>query len=476
MHTARRSVTTSVVSLLLAVGVAQAADRFVSTAGSDTANDCLTSASPCRTVGHALAQAASGDSVKLAGGRYVENLTVNTATTLTLSGGWAADFSAQDPAAMRTVLQAAMELPVLTVLANGITMTLAVDGLTIQGGHNFPRAPGMPPCQEGLGGGMCAEVSAGGSLSVALSRLILRANLANSAGGGLMARTLDGTSLTLTVTDSTVTQNAAGSGGGVAIVGEISSGSVNATIDHVVFRRNRATGVHGPIITPSEFVLAPAGGGLLSSVALVGPGGNPSAGVLVQNSTFEGNRATPTRDAPGGGSGGGLSALSGGLTVVNSVFTDNIAPFSGGLEAWHATLVNVTATRNVATKEVGGVLLGPEGAVLNSILWGNLGVDLETYSGGICGKCPPPALLDHSDVHVTIGAVDHGGNIDSDPLFVAPSTTPASGRRGHGNIHLRSGSPAIDTGTCTGAPTTDFEGDPRPSGAGCDMGADEFVP
>jgi hypothetical protein len=38
------------------------------------------------------------------------------------------------------------------------------------------------------------------------------------------------------------------------------------------------------------------------------------------------------------------------------------------------------------------------------------------------------------------------------------------------------GSPAIDTGTCTGAPSPDFEGDPRPTGSGCDMGADEFVP
>src|SRR5438309_6552377 len=39
-----------------ATGQAQAADRFVSTAGSDTANDCLTGASPCRTVAHGLAR------------------------------------------------------------------------------------------------------------------------------------------------------------------------------------------------------------------------------------------------------------------------------------------------------------------------------------------------------------------------------------------------------------------------------------
>ena len=59
---------------------------------------------------------------------------------------------------------------------------------------------------------------------------------------------------------------------------------------------------------------------------------------------------------------------------------------------------------------------------------------------------------------------DLGGNISTNPLLFGI------------NNHLKFDSPCIDTGTCTGAPPTDFEGDPRPSGAGCDMGADEFVP
>jgi len=43
------------------------------------------------------------------------------------------------------------------------------------------------------------------------------------------------------------------------------------------------------------------------------------------------------------------------------------------------------------------------------------------------------------------------------------------------NGHLPSGSPAVDAGTCTGAPTDDIDTDRRPNGATCDIGADEFT-
>ena len=59
--------------------------------------------------------------------------------------------------------------------------------------------------------------------------------------------------------------------------------------------------------------------------------------------------------------------------------------------------------------------------------------------------------------------VDGGGNLSVDPMLDA-------------QLELTAGSPMIDAGTCTGAPGIDFDGDPRPSGANCDIGADEFVP
>jgi hypothetical protein len=42
-------------------------------------------------------------------------------------------------------------------------------------------------------------------------------------------------------------------------------------------------------------------------------------------------------------------------------------------------------------------------------------------------------------------------------------------------MRLRSGSPAVGTGTSDGAPSIDFEGDSRPQGRNHDIGADERV-
>jgi len=59
------------------------------------------------------------------------------------------------------------------------------------------------------------------------------------------------------------------------------------------------------------------------------------------------------------------------------------------------------------------------------------------------------------------------GNIYGDPLFVSP----AWGQ--DGDYHLKAQSPAIDRGTSQGAPSEDLEGNPRPQGAGVDIGAYE---
>ena len=53
--------------------------------GSDT-NNCASSTTPCKTIGHAIGLAAPGDSIMVAAGVYPENLTITSNVNLTGSG------------------------------------------------------------------------------------------------------------------------------------------------------------------------------------------------------------------------------------------------------------------------------------------------------------------------------------------------------------------------------------------------------
>lgn len=150
-----------------------------------------------------------------------------------------------------------------------------------------------------------------------------------------------------------------------------------------------------------------------------------------------------------------------------------------------SSLTNVTFANNAAITN--GILLNMRSSTFtltNTILWGNTPIsdpqvvndaDSTTYfqnsliqgSGG-----SGPAW--YSDL-----GIDGGGNLDSDPIFLR-NPNPGDGDwttqedNDYGDLHLRSPSPAIDTGTNNGCPFTDLDNKIRPAGAFCDMGAYEY--
>jgi hypothetical protein len=75
--------------------------------------------------------------------------------------------------------------------------------------------------------------------------------------------------------------------------------------------------------------------------------------------------------------------------------------------------------------------------------------------------------LNNGQGDYSIGSTIPQGPLSVDPRYVTYSP------EGGGDYHLQAGSPMVDAGTATGAPNTDFEGQPRPQGAGYDVGADE---
>jgi hypothetical protein len=478
MPSARPAITSTLAFALIcaSLSASRAADRFVSTSGADAANDCLVGTSPCRTVAHGLAQAASGDTVKVASGTYHENLLVDTSTTVSISGGWSADFAAQDPAANPTTLDGGRVATVVTVLAGaGETLDVTVDGLTVT--HGF-----------GPSGGVDVRAVADGSASVTVSRCTVRSNkgqpISNpNCGGGIGAYAKDSASVVVAVTDSIVMSNSVpGTGGGivpfVVAAGGIAAlsrdmGQLTFSVAGSTVTRNRGLGggidalaretseMH--VAVDDSIVFRNRGaydGGGIGAYAVSVEGA--SLGLSVSGSVVTRNRQT-----------GGIVCTSVvPCTLTNTIVSNHsgIAGRGEGVRIYDITvaaLVNTTVSNNPrgGVRMFGGGL--PVLDVTNSILWNNhvAGDDLDVF-GVFFGT----TNLRNSDIGtVSSGGStvnDLGGNISVDPQL----TTPASGLR------LTAGSPCIDTGTCTGAPATDIDGDPRPTGGGCDMGADEFVP
>ena len=246
-------------------------------------------------------------------------------------------------------------------------------------------------------------------------------------GGGLYALGAGG-SVTMTVRRSVVTRNRSSvvAGGGV-FVGASLGGSADVTFDRVMITDNRVD----------------YGGGM----ELLSKFGDPtpaSVHVRLVNSIVAGNRAKGSA---------AIFALQDGapcvLDLVDSTIVANRARGERDEDPEGAIVLN-QATANIT----------------NTILWGNLlqppgpGADLDVGQNAL-------ANVSYSDVgsakEVAGGVLnDLGGNLSVDPQLV--------------DFALAATSPLIDVGTCTGAPAVDFEGDPRPSGVTCDVGADELVP
>ena len=275
-------------------------------------------------------------------------------------------------------------------------------------------------------------VLTGGNAHVAGNYLVghvVFQSMFQDGGGGLYVIGTHGGSITMTVRRSAITHNRSTivAGGGV-FVGASFGGSADVTFDRSTISDNRV-----------EY-----GGGMeiLSSQA----GADPPASVHVHvtNSIITRNRAH--------GSAAIFALQNGGqavLDLVNSTVTANRAREGRG-ESTEGALVLNQATANIT----------------NSILWGNL-LDSPGPTADLDIGQDAVANVSHSDVgesgEVAGGVLnDLGGNVSVDPQLVG--------------FELAATSPLIDAGTCVGAPVEDFEGDPRPSGAGCDIGADEFAP
>jgi len=118
-------------------------------------------------------------------------------------------------------------------------------------------------------------------------------------------------------------------------------------------------------------------------------------------------------------------------SLENVIITGNsTSGIAGGIYCYNnsnPSLQNVTISGNSAGSYGGGICCNSSSpSLINSIFWNNLPQEIYIETGSVTAT--------YSDIE---GGFPGTGNIDSDPLFVAP---------GNGDYHLQATSPCIDAG------------------------------
>ncbi len=294
----------------------------------------------------------------------------------------------------------------------------------------------------------------------------------NSAlqGGGLTLHTCD----YAVVSDIDFIGNSASSGGGLAL-----SSTDNAIIDDIRCVGNTATRggatyffrSYSSSISNSTFVSnsSTADGGGVYILA--------SRPTLI-NVIFKDNVAA--------GNGGGIASRkeatapfeASTTTVIGAVFDGNSGNQGGGMYNYggDATIINATFFGNRADDAGGGIFHSYSSShgltMTNTILWGDTALTgSEIHNHGLAATAVNYSLIQGSGgsgaAWDSALGFDAGGNLDSDPLFAAPTT---------GDLHLLFGSSAINAGDGNNPdlPPTDADGNPRIAGWTVDLGAYEY--
>jgi serine protease len=187
-----------------------------------------------------------------------------------------------------------------------------------------------------------------------------------------------------------------------------------------------------------------------------------------------------------GWQGGGISMFNfSDATITNNIVVGNQAAQGGGMYisvpfgARGPLVVNNTIASNTANTGLAVYATGfdAQTTFVNDILTGN-GTAAVVHCDGTYDPNGPS--LRFNDVYnsgtgpayggICTDQTGSNGNISADPRFVDPA---------NGDFHIRRG-PAVDSGTNSGAPAIDIDGDPRPldgNGDGIaivDIGADEI--
>lgn len=151
----------------------------------------------------------------------------------------------------------------------------------------------------------------------------------------------------------------------------------------------------------------------------------------------------------------------------------------GGIHMWHDAN-NITVANNTSFGNGNGYLFGggdyvhttgPADYVTfsNNIAFDNTAIGFDQEGDYGTHNIWINNLSFQNGTNWRLGSGTHSADVTADPQFVNYI------RAGGGDYHLKSTSPAIDKGIATYAPSSDFDGNARPQGAGYDIGAYEYM-
>lgn len=460
-------------ALIYADSALAATTRLVSPTGSDTVptnNPCTVS--PCKTINHAVAVSAAGDTISLAAGTYAA-ASINKAVSVVGAGQASSIVDGANTTAGVVIAVA----PSATVSISGVTVqhgksafgggieilegnvVLSNDTITNNSaaGTNVVGGGGIGLDGTQFGGATLdathvtvtanTSASAGGGVLVAAPATfrdsMISNNTATGVGGGVdVAKILAADTPKLTTVDTTgtsITGNTSGSaGGGIALAAgtTLSLGSLASV--------NTNTAVNGGGIYAAEGSTATLDGTSVNadtanggSTAAGGNGGaifNSGTLTIKNNATLSGNKAVASTNATNAlrGYGGGIVNISilgqsPALTITDSSITGGLpagafnATAGGGLAQFSpapANLTNATVSGNTAFLG-GGVYAGSAVALTNSQVNSNIAVE-----GG--GAYVPVPLASGQSLTASGGSINGNSAALGGGLFVVGKGTGAT--------------------------------------------------
>ncbi len=206
--------------------------------------------------------------------------------------------------------------------------------------------------------------------------------------------------------------------------------------------------------------------------------GNPGGGVTASG----GGTLNIIQSTLSGNPGGGVTASGGGtLNIMRSEISKNA---DGGIIMNSPTTFqivnNFIVGNGTLSSDVGGIKANPSAGVASKLefntIVGNL---VDTNAAAVAGGvfCDQPSFTYNNNILYQNGLTQKIGRCGSGNSYVQNDATTLNFRSST-DFHLTAATPTpsiLDSVDCAGN-AEDYDGDPRPQGRKCDLGADEYRP